>query len=118
MGLEFLFKLPIDEEFENSFFYNEEAVAKLSRLKDEIILIDIAIEHFLFDVLKFAFREIVEDEVVFEAVNDEIGVMKCFLFGDEFYIFSNSDLDSLNFFGLVMGEELSLGFGPDGRLFA
>lgn len=31
---------------------------------------NITIEHFFFDILKFAFREIVKNKVIFQAIND------------------------------------------------
>lgn len=118
LGLEFLFEFAVDKEFENSFFDDKEAMAKLPGLKDKGVFIDVTVEHFFFDVLKFTFGEVVEDEVIFEAVDDEIGVVEGFFFWDKFNILCDSVLDSFDFFGLVMGEELSLGFGSDGWLFA
>ncbi len=55
MGLEFLFELAIDQQFENTLFDNEEAMAKLSCLKNKRVLIDIAVEHFFLDVFEFTF---------------------------------------------------------------
>ena len=89
-------------------------MTKLSCLKNKSVLIDIAVEHFFLNVLKFTFRQVVKDKVVFKAVNDEVGVMKGFLFGDEFNILRDSGLDGFDFFGFVMCKELSLGFGSDG----
>ena len=80
-------------------------MAKLSCFKNKSVLIDIAVEHFFFDVLEFTFGEVVKDEMVFEAVNDEVGVMKGFFFGDELNIFSDSSLDSFNLFGFVVSKE-------------
>jgi hypothetical protein len=55
LGLEFLFELAIDQQFENTLFDNEEAMAKLSCLKNKRVLIDIAVEHFFLDVFEFTF---------------------------------------------------------------
>jgi hypothetical protein len=45
--------------------------------------------------------------MVFEAVNDEIRIMKCFLFGDELNIFCDSGLNSIDLFGLIVSKKLS-----------
>ena len=37
--------------------------------------------------VQFAFGEVVKDEMVFEAVDDQVRVVKGFLFGNEFNIF-------------------------------
>jgi hypothetical protein len=51
--------------------------------------------------------------MVFQAINDKVRIVKGLLFTDEFNIFSDSVLHSFNFLCLVVGKQLSLGFGPD-----
>ena len=55
MGLEFLFELSIDQQFENALFDNEEAMAELSCLENKRVLINITVEHFFLDVFEFTF---------------------------------------------------------------
>lgn len=47
----------------------------ISGFEYKTIFIYIAIEHFLFNVFKFAFGQIVEDKMIFETVNYEVRVM-------------------------------------------
>jgi hypothetical protein len=51
LGFEFLLELAIDQQFENTLFDNEEAMAKLACLENKRVLIDITVEHFFLDVL-------------------------------------------------------------------
>jgi hypothetical protein len=55
LGFEFLLELAIDQQFQNSLFDDEEAMAELACLKNKRVLIDITIEHFFLDVFEFAF---------------------------------------------------------------
>jgi hypothetical protein len=55
LGLEFLFELSIDQQFENALFDNEEAMAELSCLENKRVLINITVEHFFLDVFEFTF---------------------------------------------------------------
>ena len=55
LGLELLLELAIDQQFENTLFDNEKAMAQLSCLENKRVLIDITVEHFFLDVFEFAF---------------------------------------------------------------
>jgi hypothetical protein len=45
-------------------------MAKLFWLKYVSFLLDITIVHFLFNILKLSLRQVIEDKVIFETVND------------------------------------------------
>jgi hypothetical protein len=56
--------------------------------------------------------------VVLETVDNEVGVMEGFFFGNELHILCNTRLDCFDLFGFVVGKKLSLGFGTNGGLLA
>lgn len=108
MGFKLFFELSIDQEFKNAFLNDKETVAKASGLKDKSVFIDVTVEHFFFDILEFAFRKVVENEMVFETVYNEVGVVQGFLFGDKLNILGDSVLNGFNLFGFIVSEEFSL----------
>ena len=62
-----------------ALFDDEEAVADLALLKNHVSGLDIAVEHLLLDVLELRLRQVVEDEVVPQAVVDQVGVVHVLL---------------------------------------
>ena len=64
LWFELFFELAIDQKFKNSFLNDKEAMPKISRLKDKTVFVDITVEHFFLDVLKFAFWKVVENEMI------------------------------------------------------
>ena len=64
MSLDLLLHLALNDELERASFYNEEAVPDLPHLEHTSAFLDVAIEHLLLDILKFALGEVIEDEVV------------------------------------------------------
>ena len=63
---DFLLHFPINLYLKKTSLNNKEAMPNLSFLKNKVSLIDSTVEHFIFDVLKFIFREVIENEVIFQ----------------------------------------------------
>ena len=63
---DFLLHFPINLNLKKASLNNKEAVPNLSFLKNKVSLIDSTVEHFIFDVLKLIFRQVVENEVIFQ----------------------------------------------------
>lgn len=77
----------------------------------------IAVKHFFFYVFEFALRKVVEDEVVFQAAKDKVGVIHGLLFRLNKHILSYSCSDGVDlllflhhFMRYVVREQISLGF--------
>ncbi len=82
MGLEFFLELIVDQQFQQTLFDDKKAMTNGPSFKDEAILIDITIIHFLLDIFELTFGEIIENEMIFKTVNNEIGVVKRLFLGD------------------------------------
>lgn len=74
MPLDFLLDLALNDELKGASFYNEEAMPDLPHLKHKSSFLNITVEHLLFDILKFALGEIVEDEVILQTTKNKVRI--------------------------------------------
>ena len=72
-------------------------MANFACFEDKLVFLHFTMKHFFFDIFELAFRKVVEDEMVFEAAEDEIRIRHCLLFGLDCYMLSDPVLHSLNF---------------------
>lgn len=66
-----------------------------------------AVEHFIFDVFELVFGEVVEDEMIFEASQDEVGVHHCLFLCDYADVLGYSVLNGVYLFLFLSGERIT-----------
>jgi len=82
-------------------------MAKLFGLEYVSVFFHVAIVHFLFNILQLSLRKVIENEMILEAVDNEIRIMKRFLFCDNLNIFCNPALNGVDLLSLIVSEKLS-----------
>jgi hypothetical protein len=70
----------VADDLHHAFFDDEEAECFASLIENEGIAGDTAVEHFFGNILDFGFWEVVEDEMIFEASEEEGHFLVLFLF--------------------------------------
>ncbi len=82
-------------------------MSNLSCLEYKLSFINGAVEHFIFYVFELVLREVVEDEMIFEASQDEVGVHHCLFLCDYADVLGYSVLNGVNLFLFLSGERIT-----------